>query len=134
GHLEHFDVVDDLARMPVYAERKKRLAVGPSGGQPDVIAPDDGRRPTLIVNRRLPADVFRFAPLNRQTDRRGMAVAVSAAILRPVFGGLCRRKRKSNRQQNHSGMIEEPWSHKFIPSWPASVRRGKPVCMLDNPK
>src|SRR5262249_8055253 len=40
---ENLDVVDDIPRVAIDTYREELLAVGASGGHPNLIAPDDGR-------------------------------------------------------------------------------------------
>ena len=91
--VKQFLVVHDFAGFGVDADGKELVAVFGRGGQPDLAVHDHRRGPAAVRNRRLPTDVFRFAPRERQADgrrrtRRGnMTVAVRPAKLGPVGAG-----------------------------------------------
>src|SRR5438552_4991061 len=47
---EQLHVMDDFSRLPVHADSEEFLAVSAGSGHPNLIAPDNGRRPALVVN------------------------------------------------------------------------------------
>src|SRR5262249_43852608 len=96
---ENLDVVDDIPRVAIDTYREELLAVGASGGHPNLIAPDDGRRPALVVYGGLPANVFRLAPAHRQRLGGRNAVAGRPAELRPVVPGRQERDGEEKRRE-----------------------------------
>ena len=85
---EELEVVNDLAGVAVHADGEQIPAILGGGVEPDLIPPDDGRRPGASVNGRLPLHVVCLAPGQGQTFRGGMSVAIRATILRPVVGSV----------------------------------------------
>ena len=77
-HVENFEIEAILARLPVHANGKHLRTVGFGGGHPNLIAPNDRRRPSLVVNGGFPNDVLFFAPGDRQAD--GVGVASSCGL------------------------------------------------------
>src|SRR6185436_5221345 len=51
---EQLVVGEDLAAVTVDADHRQLLAVARAGGEPDLLPPDDGRRPAAAVDRGLP--------------------------------------------------------------------------------
>src|ERR1700722_7499337 len=101
--MEHFTAV------PVDADGEKFRAIFASGGEPDLAAPDHGRRPTHIVNRRFPDDVVRLAPVQGQLLASGMAVAFRAAQFGPdvrrVRGRAAEVQRECSKQAKKQANI-----------------------------
>src|SRR5207248_2233581 len=52
--LKEFQIADDAPRLTIQAQGVKFAAIRRGGRQPDLIAIDDGRRPTAVVNRSFP--------------------------------------------------------------------------------
>ena len=78
------------------------LALADDGGQEDAVAPDDRRRPAEAGDRRLPDDVLRRAPRDRQPrivlDRRQ---GVGAPEGGPVLGLRGQRHRGGDEGEQH---------------------------------
>ena len=89
GEAEHLDVDDLTAAGRVEGERTQRgrVAVDDRRGEPDPAVGDDRRRPAGAGHRRLPADVLRFTPFERQPGLARQALPGRTAELRPVLGG-----------------------------------------------
>ena len=85
--LVELDVVNNCTHFAIHTDGEELRAVVLGRGHPDLIAPDDRRRPALVMDGRLPDDVLRLAPRQRQTDGVGMAVVVGAAEQGPVVAG-----------------------------------------------
>src|SRR5207302_1058522 len=100
---EDLQVVNDPAAVPVHADGGQLLAVLGGRGHPDLVAPDDWRRPALAVDRRLPAHVLGLRPAQRR-GRRGVAVGGQAAEGGPVVerhrGGGGGRKGEGEQQRS----------------------------------
>ena len=92
--LEDPLVPQNPAGAAIHAKNEQAAPVFGRRREPDLVAQNDGRRPCLAVDRRLPLHVFRFTPGQRQIAGVGPAVAVRPAELRPV---LARPRR--DRQQ-----------------------------------
>ena len=94
GDLEHGHVAQDLARTSIDANHRQPLAIRRRIRHPDPVAPHHRRRPCLAIDRRLPSDVLRLAPLDRQTRRCGSTITTRSAKLVPILGsgsaGTCR--------------------------------------------
>src|SRR5207244_665237 len=91
GHVEHFDVMYDLARFAIDADGVQLLAVDSRRCHPNLVPPDDGRGPALVVDGNFPFDVVGFAPAARQANRIRMTVRRRAAELGPIFASRCIR-------------------------------------------
>src|SRR5690349_6475814 len=87
GDLEELDVVNDLARVRVDRDGIILMPVVRGGGHPDEILPDDGRRPTAIVDGCLPDDMLGLAPGKRQANGVRAAIPPRPTKLRPVVIG-----------------------------------------------
>ncbi len=81
--IEDLDVVKDLATIDIDTDSEQVVRFVTSGGQTDLITPDNRRRPPFAVNRNLPANVLCFAELYRQLRRR-LRVAIRAVELVPM--------------------------------------------------
>ena len=79
-----FDVVEELARLSLDADRAERLAFLGGCGHPDLVAGDDRRRPAFTWNRSLPDDGFGFTPSQGNALGIGVPLPVGATELRPV--------------------------------------------------
>ena len=73
---------DEMA--DVDRDRAELAAVLRGGGHPDLPAPDNRRRPGLALERRLPLDVLRLAPRERQSGGIRGSLARGSAELGPV--------------------------------------------------
>ena len=91
--MEKLFVAEDFAGVRVHTENEEIMTILGGGGQPDLAAQDGGRGPTAIGNGGFPLDVFRFAPMQRQAGRPGVArrrdmpVAPRAPEAGPVRSG-----------------------------------------------
>src|SRR5437867_1033966 len=90
--LENLLVAQNLAGAAIDANDEQFAPVFRGCSEPDLVARNYGRGPCSAVNWRLPLNVLRFAPGQRQIAGVGAAVTVRPAELRPV---LARPRRDS---------------------------------------
>ena len=104
GRVEDLDLMDDLARFAVDADGEHFRTVGRGGGEPDLLVPNHRGRPAAFGNRRLPSDVFRLAPGDRQPTAGRVPVARRPAEFGPRFAGRGtgsqNRRREPNREES----------------------------------
>ena len=71
--MENLFVEENLASVLVHGDREIIMSRFGRRGHPNLVAHNHRRGPTAIRNFRLPFDVIRFAPLQGQSDRFGLA-------------------------------------------------------------
>src|SRR5882762_5206632 len=64
--VKHLFVESNLAGLSIHANGEEIVAILRCGRQPDLAAHHYGSGPTPVRNLRLPFDVVRFAPMQRQ--------------------------------------------------------------------
>lgn len=84
GNLKHAQVVFDLAAVEVDAYGKQFRPVGRGRGKPNLLVPNDRRRPTFAVNGCLPQHIFFVAKLDRWFGCCASAIGVRTAKLIPI--------------------------------------------------
>ena len=82
--VEQDTVVKHLTCFAVDTDHEHVRAVCGGRRQPDLLAEDDGRRESEIVDRRLPPDVFGLAPGQGHLGSRRLAVVGWATVGGPV--------------------------------------------------
>ena len=74
------------------------LAVDRRSGEPNLVAQHDRAAPAFIVDRRFPAEVFRFAEGDGQAGGVGDAVAVRAAEFGPGVASAGKRCSEADQE------------------------------------
>jgi len=110
GRVEDFDVMNDLSGLAIHADGEHLGAVGRGGGEPDLALPDHRRGPTEAGDRRLPSDVFGFAPRHRQPTVGRMTVPRRPAKLRPRLAS-----RRAHRDERHNPTSDQLANHRSSP-------------------
>src|SRR2546423_853207 len=85
--VEDFDVVDGVAVALVDADGVEGFAFIQRGGEPDLVAPDDGRGPAGAGGGDFPFDVLGFGPGGGDALGVGVAIEGTASEAGPVVGG-----------------------------------------------
>jgi hypothetical protein len=119
-NVEQLPIPDYLPGVTVNAQHKQLLSVLARGGQPDLLSVNHGRRPTPVVNRGLPDDIPRLAPVQRQAARVRMPRAVGPAKLRPILASVDQRTRR--HQQKDGEDLRHRTSLTDYPTQPRSTR------------
>ena len=88
GDAEKDIIAEDFSGGFIEAEDAEGGAVFGGGGQPDLGAPDDWGRPGFAGDGGFPAEMFGFAKVKWEAGGVAVTVAVWAAELGPVFGGV----------------------------------------------
>ena len=110
GRVKNFDLSHDFSALAIHTDREHLGAVRRSGREPDLVLPDDRRGPAEAGERRLPGDVLRFAPRQRQPAAVGVTVPRGPAELGP--GLTCRR---AHRCQGHGPESDQLGNHRLAP-------------------
>ena len=100
GDAEKDIIAEDFSGGFIEAEDAEGGAVFGGGGQPDLGAPDDWGRPGFAGDESFPAEMFGFAKVKWEAGGVAVAVAVWAAELGPVFGGVERGGEEGERRED----------------------------------
>src|SRR5262249_35598688 len=114
----------DLAALAIEAKQHALLLVLQAAGEEDALPPDHGGRVADSGNRRLPGDVLRLAPVERDARLLRSAVAAWPAPAGPFLGESgSGQKEQGKRKEQRSPRHLNPSSRKPAP---CRARRGKP--------
>lgn len=108
--IEELAVEHDFAGAAVKAEHEEFAAIGGRGGEPDLLAVDDGRGPAAVGDGRFPGNILRFAPVEREAACGRVAVSSRATELGPIGAG--RKEQQENQKQTGHGGVWKGLSHR----------------------
>src|ERR1039458_3854956 len=100
--VENLLIETNLAAVRIHTDGEEVMAIVRRRGHPDLTAHHNRGGPAAIGNLRLPLDIVRLAPMQREADelgvtrRRRMAIAPGPAELRPI-----RERRRSTTWHQH---------------------------------